>query len=100
MKSDYEKLKKEHEICISNLDSKVELLPDTNVWIRRTSLRHILYTTKTPAVMARGLFKELFTVEELKEHSLNGRKCNADKTDTTALPPIDHIRRDAIFGNN
>jgi hypothetical protein len=50
--------------------------------------------------MARGLFKELFTVDELKEHSLNGRKCNADKTESTALPVIDHIRRDAIFGKN
>jgi hypothetical protein len=48
--------------------------------------------------MARGFFKELFTVEEIKEHSLNGRKCNADKTGQEALPPIDAKRKDAIFG--
>jgi hypothetical protein len=48
--------------------------------------------------MARQIFKELFTVEELKNHSLNGKKCNADKTLDDPLPVIDHKRKEAIFG--
>jgi hypothetical protein len=85
-------------VCRNQNNSKVELLKDSDVWIRHASLRHILFTAKTPAIMARGFFKELFTVEEIKEHSLNGRKCNADKTGQEALPPIDAKRKDAIFG--
>jgi hypothetical protein len=48
--------------------------------------------------MARALFKELFSVDELKSHSLNGRKCNADKTEIEPLPQLDLVRKDAIIG--
>ena len=83
---------------MTRADTKVELLPNTDVWIRKENLTHILCSAKTPAVMARSLFKELFTVDELRSHSLNGKKCNADKTDDEPLPAVDLKRRDAIFG--
>jgi len=47
--------------------------------------------------LARGLFKHLFTVEELQTHSLNGRKCPALGEDQVIRPPLDANRKNAIF---
>jgi hypothetical protein len=90
--------KKEHDICLRQNDQKIELLPNSDVWIRRSNLKHILFTSKTAPIMARNLFKELFTIEELATHSLNGRKCNADKTDGQILPALDCVRKNNIIG--
>jgi len=48
--------------------------------------------------LARNLFKGLFTTEELKTHSLNGKKCPALGDDQIILPKLDPQRKKAIFG--
>lgn len=49
--------------------------------------------------MARLLFKSIFTVEELKTHSLSGKRCPALGEDQIILPALDPIRKNAILSN-
>ncbi|XP_035711259.1 uncharacterized protein LOC118436770 [Folsomia candida] len=49
-----------------------------------------------PTILARNLFRQLFSAEELSNHSLFGKKSNANRGRET-LPEIDSVRRDAVI---
>lgn len=55
-----------------------------------------MMSSQSSSVLARNLFRRLFSAEELTGHSLYGKKCNANAT--LPLPEIDPARRDAVIG--
>ncbi|OXA41145.1 uncharacterized protein LOC118439061 [Folsomia candida] len=97
LRTKYRDLKESIEL---NRTTEVELYPDrypdSNVVLPAADLAAIKLGSNKPTVLARNLFRRLFSSDELSRHSLFGKKCNANKN-AEPLPVIDTIRRDAII---
>jgi len=60
-------------------------------------IRHVYFYSTSASTVARDLFKLVFTTEELVSHTLGGIRCPAMPIDSEVLPPIDPIKKGAIF---
>ncbi|XP_035716230.1 uncharacterized protein LOC118439221 [Folsomia candida] len=75
---------------------QVELYPDSGVFLPSSDLAAIKIASNKPTVLARNLFRRLFSIEEMSSHSLFGKKCNANQGQVP-LPEIDVGRRNAVI---
>ncbi|OXA42987.1 hypothetical protein Fcan01_22379 [Folsomia candida] len=76
--------------------NEVELYPESGVTLASSDLASIKMASPKPTILARNLFRRLFSAAELSGHSLQGKKCNANQ-DKATLPAIDSVRRDAVI---
>lgn len=53
---------------------------------------------KTPTVLTKFLMYNIFTVDELRTHSLQGKQSNANKGLYPTLPKLDQTRQDWLKG--
>ncbi|CAG7649996.1 unnamed protein product [Allacma fusca] len=74
---------------------KIELSEGSGVYLRSSKVAAAKLASKTPSILARNLFRYVFSSEEMTGRSLLGRKCNANK-EVSALPAVDPVKRDAI----
>lgn len=77
----------------------MELWPGTGVNITTTELASIKTMSQQPTILARNLFRRIFTTEELSSHSLFGKTSNANHA-AVILPSIDATRRDAVISKS
>jgi hypothetical protein len=91
LKEKYQKKKQKLKELKSSEDEtkdKVELEEGSGCFIERAKLDSILVMSKTPTIMARGLFKECLGYEYIATHSLYGKG---------DLPEVDSSKRNTIF---
>ncbi|ODM90701.1 hypothetical protein Ocin01_15982, partial [Orchesella cincta] len=74
----------------------VEIYPSSGVLMKKGDLDAIKLLSNQMTVLARNMFRSIFTPEELASHSLYGKSCNANKTQVP-LPAIDCVKRDAVI---
>ncbi|CAG7832997.1 unnamed protein product [Allacma fusca] len=88
------KLQQQNESVVS--EDSVELHSGSGIFLPKTTVAAAKLSSKSPPILARNLFRHLFTPKEMKEHSLFGRICNANKA-SPALPAVDGATRDALI---
>ncbi|CAG7697366.1 unnamed protein product [Allacma fusca] len=89
-----ESLQRKLEVSSSST-KKVELVIGSGVFLRASKIAYAKLGSKTPSILARKLFRYIFTPEKMQGHSISGRKCNANKG-VPALPSVDATKRDAV----
>ncbi|ODM87361.1 hypothetical protein Ocin01_19321, partial [Orchesella cincta] len=77
-------------------ETMVEIYPSSGVLMKKGDLDAIKLLSNQMTVLARNMFRSIFTPEELASHSLYGKSCNANKTQVP-LPAIDCVKRDAVI---
>ncbi|OXA47475.1 hypothetical protein Fcan01_17793 [Folsomia candida] len=99
MKQKYKALRIKYKDLKSSVKeaSEVEIYPNSGVTLPMADLTSIKMVSSKPTVLARNLFRRLFTTEELLTHSLLGKKCNANSNAAPPLPIIDIPKRDAVI---
>ncbi|CAG7659367.1 unnamed protein product [Allacma fusca] len=75
--------------------AKVELVAGSGVFLSKSKIAAAKLGSRSPTILARNLFRYLFSPEELAGHSLMGRSCNANKY-CSVLPSISAVKRDAL----
>ncbi|OXA41200.1 uncharacterized protein LOC118439102 [Folsomia candida] len=99
LRTKYRELKRKYKELLNktNETADVELYEGTGLKMNVAELASIkMMSSQSSSVLARNLFRRLFSAEELTGHSLYGKKCNANAT--LPLPEIDPARRDAVIG--
>ncbi|CAG7708335.1 unnamed protein product [Allacma fusca] len=94
LKRQIQELKEQQNLATS--EDNVEITVGTGVYMEKTTLAAAKLTAKTPTILARSLFRQLFKPDEMKGCSLFGRTCNANKS-APVLPSVDGIKRDALI---
>lgn len=74
----------------------MEIYPGSGVYMNPEELASIKLLSMEPTILARNLFRRLFTLEEVSGQCLFGKKCNANKN-VHSRPPVDAVRRNAII---
>lgn len=81
---------------------EVELVEGSGLRMAHEDLEKNKFMAKTPAHLARLLFREFFTLETLATHCLfkrpNKRSDDQDPDDEEELPELDPHKRNTIFG--
>ncbi|OXA47898.1 hypothetical protein Fcan01_17481 [Folsomia candida] len=75
----------------------VEIYANSGVTLPMADLTSIKMVSSKPTVLARNLFRRIFTTEELSTHSPLWKKCNANSNAAPPLPIIDIPKRDAVI---
>ncbi|OXA56422.1 hypothetical protein Fcan01_09175 [Folsomia candida] len=92
LKQKYRELKRKFD----QSDNNIELFDGSGVRIESSVLASMRVMSPKPTILARNLFRQLFSAEELSNHSLFGKQSNANRGRET-LPEIDSVRRDAVI---
>ncbi|CAG7718540.1 unnamed protein product, partial [Allacma fusca] len=94
LKRQIQELKEQQNLATS--EENFEITVGTGVYMAKATLAAAKLTAKTPTILARSLFRQLFKPDEIKGCSLFGRTCNANKS-APVLPSVDGIKRDALI---
>ncbi|OXA61095.1 hypothetical protein Fcan01_05756 [Folsomia candida] len=99
LKIKYRELRRKHKTLVRSVaeTNEVELYPSSGVTLSAAELASIKLMSNQPTVRARNLFRRLFTLDELRTHSLLGKRCNANRN-AIPLPAIDPNHCNAVIG--
>ncbi|OXA43002.1 putative BEN domain-containing protein B1 [Folsomia candida] len=89
-------LRLENRNLLERSAANVEIYPGSGVYMNPEELASIKLLSMEPTILARNLFRRLFTLEEVSGQCLFGKKCNANKN-VHSRPPVDAVRRNAII---
>ncbi|CAG7785169.1 unnamed protein product, partial [Allacma fusca] len=87
-------LKQQH--ALSSAEDTIEITAGTGIYLQKALLAAAKLTSKTPTILARSLFRQLFQPDEMKGHSLFGRTCNTNKS-SEVFSSVDGNKRDALI---